>query len=93
MHNHEPRTTKHQAQSTKHQAQSTNLPPTDRSTDPPIRRRTAPPATDDLSSPIPECDVGTRSVSVRRKGRKNRVAEPGFAGYGGPWSDAFDYVV
>ena len=32
-----------------------------------------------LVCPIPECNVGTRPVSMRRKGRKNRVVEPGCA--------------
>ena len=81
MHNHELRTTNYQAPSTKHQAPTyrpTDLPiyrPTDLSTYRPIDL----PATDHLFSPIPECDVGTRLVSVRRKGRKNRVVEPGCA--------------
>ncbi len=77
---HQAQSTKHKAQSTKHKAQSTKHRPTDAPTtyrlptDPPTHQRTG-----QLSSPIPECDVGTRPVSVRRKGRKNRVVEPGCA--------------
>ena len=63
MHNHEPRTT--------NQAPAYRLPPTAYR---PTHRRT-----DQLSSPMPECDVCTRPVLVRRKGRKNRVVEPGCA--------------